>query len=294
MIKKLVLPVLVGLVACSSPKAYFEIVSDNNRVPSVVRFINKSRNADSYKWDFGDNSTSQAVSPISHYLLSGKYNIKLTAFKGKKQSVYTSEIVLEAPDDCLVYIETSLGGMLLQLQEETPLHRDNFLALVERGFYDNMLFHRVINGFIIQTGDPDSKTARRGQKLGSGGPGYTIPAEINGKLAHVKGAVAAARLPDDVNPEKKSSGSQFYIVHGFPLSLEQIQNYEIAKDIKYGEDVKVIYQNVGGAPQLDLEYTVFGRVIHGLETIDKIASQITDKNDRPLEDVRILRAIHIK
>lgn len=294
MIKKFVLPLLVGLVACSTPKAYFEVESGNNKVPSVLRFINKSENADHFKWDFGDNSTSQAVSPARQYLLSGKYNIKLTAFKGKKQSVYTSEIVLEAPDDCLVYIETTLGGMLLQLQDETPWHRDNFLALVERGFYDNMLFHRVINGFMIQTGDPDSKTARRGQKLGNGGPGYTIPAEFNDKLVHVKGAVAAARLPDGVNPQKKSSGSQFYIVQGFPLSLEQIQNYEFAKDIKYDEDVKAIYQSVGGAPQLDLEYTVFGRVIDGLETIDKIAAQSTDKNDRPLEDVRILRALHIK
>lgn len=294
MIKKFVPLLLTGLIACSTPKAYFEVESENDKVPSVVRFINKSEKSDHYKWDFGDSSTSQAVSPSRQYLLSGKYNIKLTAFKGNKQSVYNREIILEAPDDCLVYIETTHGSMLLQLLDETPWHRDNFLALVERGFYDNMIFHRVINGFMIQTGDPDSKTARRGQKLGSGGPGYTIPAEFNDKLVHVKGAVAAARLPDDVNPEKKSSGSQFYIVHGFPLSLEQIQNYEFAKDIKYDEDVKAIYQNVGGAPQLDLEYTVFGSVVEGLETIDKIAAQSTDKNDRPLEDVRILKAVHIR
>ena len=286
--------IFMSLVACAAPIARYEIESDNYKVPTVVRFINNSEKSDHFSWSFGDGNTSTVESPLHKYLLSGKYEIKLTSYKGKKQNTLVKEIILKAPDDCLVYVVTTHGDMLIKLYDETPNHRDNFLAMVDRGFYNEMLFHRVINGFMIQSGDPDSKTARKGQRLGMGGPGYTLPAEINKNLVHIKGALAAARQGDDVNPEKRSSGSQFYLVHGVTQTAEQIQNYEYAKDIKYSEESKSQYMNIGGSPQLDMEYTVFGRVVEGLETIDKIATAGTDGNDRPVDDIRILKMIQIK
>jgi cyclophilin family peptidyl-prolyl cis-trans isomerase len=152
-------------------------------------------------------------------------------------------------------IHTELGDMKGVLYNETPLHRDNFVKLVKTGYYDGTLFHRVILGFMIQGGDPDSKTAKPGQVVGSGGPGYTIPAEFNSSIKHKKGALAAARTQ---NPEKASSGSQFYIV----------------------EPEK-------GTHSLDNDYTVFGEITSGFDVITKIASVAKDKNDRPLKDIKM-------
>jgi peptidyl-prolyl cis-trans isomerase B (cyclophilin B) len=177
-------------------------------------------------------------------------------------------------------IHTDYGDMKGILYNETPKHRDNFVKLVKQGYYDGLLFHRVINGFMIQGGDPDSKNAKPGQRLGSGGPGYTVPAEFNAKLIHKKGALSAARQGDQVNPSKASSGSQFYIVQGKKANPGQLSaNYTVEQ--------KKIYETIGGTPFLDMQYTVYGEITEGLDVIDKIAAVEKDASDRPLKDVKM-------
>ncbi len=238
-------------------------------------------------------------------------------------------------------IETTAGDIVVKLYNETPQHRDNFIKLAENGTYEGTLFHRVIKDFMIQAGDPDSKNASKGQMLGAGDVGYTVPAEfVYPKYFHKKGALSAARQGDNVNPQKASSGCQFYIVTGKVysdsalLSMEQQMNQmrfnnlfntlasKHAKDIykmrKAGdqeglmnlqdtliaqverqlagqpefrftpEQVKA-YTTVGGTPHLDGEYTVFGEVLEGMDVVDKIQRVKTDRNDRPEEDVKIVK-----
>jgi peptidyl-prolyl cis-trans isomerase B (cyclophilin B) len=175
--------------------------------------------------------------------------------------------------------------MTLKLSDETPQHRDNFIKLAEEGYYDGLIFHRVINGFMIQGGDPNSRNAAPGAQLGSGGPGYQVPAEFVDDLVHVKGAIAAARTGDNVNPQKMSSGSQFYIVHGKPMTEQELTMMESRKGIRYTPAQREAYLTHGGTPFLDRDYTVFGQVIEGLEVIDKIAASATDRGDRPKEDI---------
>ena len=179
-----------------------------------------------------------------------------------------------------VVIETEHGEMTAKLYNSTPQHRDNFIKLVREGFYDGLIFHRIIDGFMIQGGDPDSKNAAAGKRLGGGGPGYTIEAEIGSP--HFKGTLAAAR---NNNPEKRSSGSQFYVVQGRPLSDGQLNNFESQKKISYTEEQRKRYKEFGGTPALDMDYTVFGEVTAGMDVIDKIAKVATDASDRPTEDV---------
>jgi len=242
-----------------------------------------------------------------------------------------------------VLISTKYGDMVVKLYDETPKHRDNFLKLAKEKYYDGTLFHRIINQFMIQGGDPDSRKATQGQLLGDGGPGYDIPAEFNPALIHKKGAIAAAREGDEVNPQKASSGSQFYIVQGKVFTdpeltqLEQkinqrnkmkildklLQNPENAarrarlteyrakndsidymneinemiptvdaefaktKSFKFTDQQRKIYTTIGGAPFLDGSYTVFGEVIKGMDVLDKIAAVSTDKNNRPVEDIKM-------
>ncbi|HYC39956.1 MAG TPA: peptidylprolyl isomerase [Chitinophagaceae bacterium] len=198
-----------------------------------------------------------------------------------------------------VLLQTSHGDIVIRLSDSTPLHRDNFIKLVKSGYYDSILFHRVIQGFMIQAGDPNSKKAAPGQPLGSGGPGYTVPAEFRPQLFHRKGVIAAARMGDNVNPKKESSGSQFYIVQGRVFSDPQMDSIEIARlsGRKIPPEQRAVYKTVGGTPQLDLNYTVFGGVVRGLEVVDRIAEVATSKGadrDRPLQDVRILKATLIK
>ena len=186
-----------------------------------------------------------------------------------------------------------MGDIMVRLYDETPLHRDNFLKLASEGYFDGTLFHRVIKDFMIQGGDPDSKGAPAGQNLGSGGPDYTIPAEIQpAALFHKRGALSAARLGDEVNPMKESSGSQFYIVWGKVYTPEEVEYMsQRMKEVGLGElspEQKELYTTVGGTPFLDGQYTVFGEITKGLEVVDKIQNVATDANDRPLEDVRIL------
>jgi len=188
----------------------------------------------------------------------------------------------------MVIIETSYGNIKIKLYDETPLHQENFLKLVSEKFYDDQIFHRIIKGFMIQAGDPDSKNASPGQPLGRGDLGYTIPAEFNRDLFHKKGALAAARLPDNINPDKESSASQFYIVQGRVYSGSELDNMERnGIHIKFTGEQRRIYTTTGGTPHLDYSYTVFGEVTEGLEVIDKIAAVETDKRDRPLKDIKL-------
>jgi peptidyl-prolyl cis-trans isomerase B (cyclophilin B) len=242
--------------------------------------------------------------------------------------------------DFVVTIKTNHGEMVAILYDETPKHKANFIKLAKEHYFDSLLFHRVISGFMIQGGDPDSKKAKPGVPLGNGGPGYTVEAEFNPKFFHEKGALSAARLGDGQNPTKASSGSQFYIVQGTvvpPSNIEELRidqmklnmgfrqimqnpankpmidslnqvymsgdmeaykrkifalaprieretGMKVTKDVS-PEKIKA-YTTVGGAPHLDGGYTVFGRVIKGLDVIDKIAS-VPIAGERPVEDVRM-------
>jgi peptidyl-prolyl cis-trans isomerase B (cyclophilin B) len=192
-----------------------------------------------------------------------------------------------------VLMITTLGEMRIRLSDSTPLHRDNFLVLVKKKFYDGILFHRVIQQFMIQAGDPGTKAADPNIPAGSGGPGYTIPAEFRTDLFHMKGALAAARTGDQVNPLRASSGSQFYIVQGRLFSdagLDSVETYRLDGK-KIDPEHREVYRSIGGTPHLDMQYTVFGQVVQGLEVVDRIAAVPTSKGsgrDKPLEDIRIL------
>ena len=198
-----------------------------------------------------------------------------------------------------VLLQTSNGDILIRLSDSTPLHRDNFLKLVKQGFYDSVLFHRVINNFMIQAGDPDSKNAPAGKPLGEGGPGYTVPAEFSSSLFHKKGVIAAAREGDNVNPSKASNGSQFYVTQGKKFTdggLDTLETYRLnGRKIPLAQ--REVYKTVGGTPHLDQGYTVFGEVIKGLDVIDTIAAVPTSKaadRDRPLNNVMIVKAKLVK
>ena len=241
----------------------------------------------------------------------------------------------------LVKLETTMGNITVALYNETPKHRDNFIKLVKEGVYDSTLFHRVIKQFMIQAGDPDSKNASDTAMLGSGDVGYTIPAEFNPKFFHKKGVLAAARQGDDGNPEKASSGCQFYIVTGRKFTEPQLLGMEnkineqreealfdslarqhmkeIYKMRKAGDNAGLLelqdtleaqareladkeekfrftpeqikaYSTIGGAPHLDGSYTVFGEVTEGMEVVDNIEIAKTNRADRPIENIRILKA----
>ncbi len=191
----------------------------------------------------------------------------------------------EVQTEYLIKIETTLGDIVIKLYNETPGHRDNMIKLIQDDFYKGQLFHRVISDFMIQGGDPHSVGAEKGQRLGTGGPGYTIPAEFNMNLIHKKGALAAARQGDRMNPEKESSGSQFYLVQGRVFSPEELNLMEQNKVVKLSKELSGIYTTLGGTPHLDGSYTIFGEVVEGLEVMDRIAAVDTDSYNRPLEDV---------
>ena len=193
-----------------------------------------------------------------------------------------------------VEMVTDKGTLVIRLYDSTPLHRDNFLRLVKNHFYDSILFHRVIQHFMVQAGDPKSKRPASDQPLGSGDPGYTIPAEIRASLFHKKGVIAAARMGDNVNPLKASSGSQFYLVEGKVFTdagLDSVETFRL-NGRKLPAKHREVYKTLGGTPHLDLNYTVFGEVISGIPVIDSIAATPTNKGqgDRPITDVKIMRA----
>ena len=200
-----------------------------------------------------------------------------------------------------VVIETTEGKIKLKLYNETPFHRDNFVKLMKAKAYDGVLFHRVISEFMIQSGDPNSKTATAETILGNGDLGYTVPAEFRTPdIYHKYGALAAARTGDDINPEKASSSCQFYIAVGKKFTDEQLDTLQESKIARYGHandstykfrtSARNDYKTVGGTPHLDGNYTVFGEVLEGMDVVEKISKAETDHMDRPLKDIRILKA----
>lgn len=198
-----------------------------------------------------------------------------------------------------IELVTTEGTIILRLSDSTPLHRDNFLRLVKSRFYDSVLFHRVVKGFMIQAGDPNSKTAAAGVPLGKGDLGYTVPAEFKPTLYHKKGALAAARNGDNANPEKASSSSQFYIVQGKTFTEREMDSIEVVRlnGRKISPERREYMRTVGGTPQLDSNYTVFGEVVKGLEVVDKIAATRVSTGpdtNRPLQNVRIVSAKLVK
>lgn len=287
--QKLIFPTLLAALSLAScavkPVANFTVPAGKLVAPVEVSFTNNSIKAESYSWNFGDGATSTEANPKHRYTHSGNYEVVLSATKGSKTVTKKQMVQITAPERCLVEIETEFGTMTAELYNATPKHRDNFIKLAEEGYFNDLLFHRVINGFMIQGGDPDSRNAPAGKMLGMGGPSYQIPAEFVDTLAHVKGALAAARTN---NPEKKSSGSQFYIVHGNgPMKEDMLNQIEASKGFHYSPEIRKEYLEVGGTPFLDRDYTVFGRVIKGLDVIDKIAAVKTAPGDRPLKDVKM-------
>ncbi len=192
----------------------------------------------------------------------------------------------QTPPGKTITIATTMGNIRVLLYDETPKHQENMLKLIDEGYYNGQMFHRVIENFMIQGGDPHSVNAQRGQRLGTGGPGYTIEAEFSPTLFHKKGALSAARQGDNVNPEQRSSGSQFYIVKGQVFTIEQLNGM-----VKSGRCAPLTttqinaYTTIGGTPHLDGAYTVFGEVIEGLEIVDQITFEPTDSYDRPLQNI---------
>ena len=279
---------LISLSSCSRSTLNFLVSPESEQnAPADFSFNASGDGYESYEWNFGDGGESKDSLTKYRFYLSGVYEVSLTGKKGKKEDIVTKEIIVKAPETCLVKIETSMGEMIVELFDDTPKHRDNFIKLAEEGYFDDLLFHRVIPGFMIQGGDPNSRNAPKNQPLGSGGPGYQIDAEFLQNRAHIKGALAAARMGDQVNPERKSSGSQFYIVQGKSVDENMLDQFENRLNINYPEEVRSMYLDKGGVPFLDQQYTVFGQVIEGFEIIDQIANSNTNQQDRPLEDVKM-------
>lgn len=211
------------------------------------------------------------------------------------QSVATDSVEHE------VLLETTKGNIRVKLYNDTPLHRDNFLKLVNQGFYNGLLFHRIIPDFMIQAGDSASRHAQPGQMLGDSPEPYTIPAEIHYPLHfHRRGALAAAREGDEVNPQRASSASQFYIVTGSIFTDDQLDVVQERLDsvthnqVKLTPKIKEVYRTFGGSPHLDGQYTVFGEVVEGFDVTDQIQWAGRDENNRPFDDIRITRATVVK
>lgn len=201
----------------------------------------------------------------------------------------------------VITLETTMGNIRLALYNETPQHSKNFRELVEKGYYDGVLFHRVISKFMIQAGDSASRHTEPGTMLGNTEESYTIPAEIRyPALLHKRGALCMAREGDDVNPERASSAYQFYIVYGQRFNDEMLDKVQERLDkstngqVKLTDEVRDVYKRVGGTPHLDGQYTVFGEVLEGIDVVRDIQWVETDENDRPKEDVRILKAYVVK
>lgn len=230
-------------------------------------------------------------------LIAFNINAQVKKSAVKKKPVIVKKVVAAKPTvakklpGTRIKITTDSGVIVVRLYDKTPLHRDNFIKLVTEHFYDSLLFHRIIQNFMIQGGDPQSKNAEPGMQLGGGDIGYTIPAEFDTALIHKKGALAAARMGDAVNPKKESSGCQFYIVQGKKWTEEELNMIEMQKGIKYSAAKRKIYKTIGGTPFLDMGYTIFGEVESGLNVIDKIAKVAKDGGDRPLTDTRMMMEV---
>lgn len=232
------------------------------------------------------NVDAQVTKPAVKKTATQKSTVKKTAVKKTVKPVANAPKQIRVPG-VRVKVTTDSGVIVIRLYDKTPLHRDNFIKLANEHFFDSLLFHRVISEFMIQGGDPQSKYAQPDQMLGNGDVGYTIPAEFDTSLIHKKGALAAARQGDQVNPAKASSGCQFYIVQGKKWTDADLNNMEMQRGVKYSPAQKNIYKTLGGVPFLDMGYTIFGEVESGLEVVDKIASVQKGMADRPLGDVHM-------
>jgi cyclophilin family peptidyl-prolyl cis-trans isomerase len=208
----------------------------------------------------------------------------LIELSGKNNTVYPSYEKIQG-----LRIVTSMGNIILRLYNETPEYRDNFIKLVTDQFFDSLTVHRVIRGFLIQTGAADTRDAGPEDVVGWRGPGYTLPMKIVPGIFHKRGAIAASKLPDAKNPKDESDGSQFYIVSGRVFLEKELDDLEQKKGIRFTSAQRQIYGTVGGAPHLDGDYTVFGEVTSGMELVDKISLLETYQGDRPVKDIRILR-----
>ena len=237
---------------------------------------------------FAGNISAQVIKkPVSKKVVTKKViTKKITSGKPVVKKLPKPAVIKALPDNSIkIKIVTDSGTMIVKLYDSTPLHRDNFVKLVKEGFYDSLMFHRIIQGFMIQGGDPNSKNAAAGVMLGNGGDNMPrIPAEFRKSLYHKKGVLAAAR---DGNPEKASSPCQFYIVQGKPLSDAELDMVEGRIGSKYSLSQRNTYKKIGGTPFLDQNYTVFGEVISGLDIIDRIASAPKAPGDRPIGDIRM-------
>ena len=278
---------IAGFASGMKPMAMFTMSVQHAEAPATVQFTTLSTGADTYLWEFGAGTQSTDTTTSHRYTHAGKYDVKLTAIKGKQTNTMTQSIIIDPPAKCLIEITTDFGVIMAELYDATPQHRDNFLKLAGEGYYDGTLFHRVIDGFMIQGGDPNSKNAAAGVPLGSGGPGYQVPGEFVDSLVHIRGAIAAARTGDNVNPERKSSGSQFYIVQGSPVDAGMLDGIEKRKGFKYTPEQRAAYLEHGGTPFLDRDYSVYGKVISGFEVVDQIARVPKDARDRPKSDVKM-------
>lgn len=271
-------------MSCAKPVADFHMAdgAQTLKAPLHLQLRNLSTNASSYEWRVNGHSVS-TQEDLDHMLLeSGRHIVELTANEANKSAKKTKEVILMPPMECHVIFRTTAGDMVFRLLEDTPGHLANITERIESGYYDGLLFHRVIDDFMIQGGDNKSR---------SGGRRYdepqAIPAEITPAYPHYRGALAAARMPDDINPDKESSGSQFYIVDGRALDDDKMASFQKDKYFDYTEEQLQTYTDQGGAPQLDGEYTVFGYMTHGWEVLDQIAGSATDKYDRPLTEIKI-------
>ena len=277
---------ILAVSSCIGPSPDFSAsYASGEENPTQLKFTNQSSNAESYTWYFGDGSTTNVENPSHEFKAFGNVMVVLEARKGSNSARDTQYVNIPEPPRTKVAIDTKFGTMVAELFNTTPLHRENFLKLTNEGYYDSLLFHRVMDGFMIQGGDPDSRNAEPGQQLGLGSPPYTIKAEIG--APHYKGALAAARKPDGMNPEYESSGSQFYIVDGKTYSPIELANVANQYQTVYNETHQEIYGTRGGTPFLDNLYTVFGQVIDGMEVVDSITTLRVDGSNRPLEDIRM-------
>jgi peptidyl-prolyl cis-trans isomerase B (cyclophilin B) len=208
----------------------------------------------------------------------------VTAIKPAVKHKPAATILPEKASGVRIKITTDMGEIVVRLFDKTPKHRDNFVKLVKDHFYDSLLFHRIIAGFMIQGGDPESKNAQPDIMLGKGDVGYTIPAEFDSTLYHKKGALAAARTN---NPEKASSGCQFYIVQGKKFSDEELDMISMSTGVYFSPARRMTYKMLGGTPKLDMNYTVFGEVESGIDVVDQIAQVQKNNFDRPVKDVHM-------
>ena len=233
--------------------------------------------------------TSETVFSISRAQQDSIRQLEITSTVDSTR--INTEITTTSSGSSLYEIVTPLGNMTVRLYDQTPSHRDNFIKLANEGYFNGTTFHRVMRNFMIQGGDPNSKDDNP-YNDGTGSPGYTTPAEFSSILYHKRGALAAARQRDQVNPQRRSNGSQFYIVQGRPFTsqeLDEIQNTIRAQtrnpNFAFSSEARQTYMTIGGAPFLDMQYTVFGEVIDGIDTLDRIASVQTETNDRPIDNI---------